>query len=144
MSSVLNIVILVNTILFVLLSLIHIYWLFGGQLGIDKAIPKKENGEYSFWPGKAMTLAVAVGLLFFAFITFSFIKFGNYSIEFPFKIYAMWFIVIIFYLRSVGDFKHIGFFKKTKNTVFSKYDTKIYNPLSVYIATSSLFIMVIS
>ncbi len=57
--------------------------------------------------------------------------------------YGSWIIPIIFILRSVGDFKYVGFFKKVKQTTFGKLDTKIYSPLSAFIGTVGVLIEII-
>ena len=48
-------------------------------------------------------------------------------------IYSGWTIVIIFLLRSVGDFNMVGIFKKIKGTKFAKYDSMVYVPLCLFI-----------
>ena len=43
--------------------------------------------------------------------------------------YGLYVVVTVFFLRSIGDFNYVGFFKKIKNTQFAKNDTKYFSPL---------------
>lgn len=33
--------------------------------------------------------------------------------------------------RAVGDFNHVGFFKRRKATTFARLDTRLYSPLAL-------------
>ncbi|MDP2037388.1 MAG: DUF3995 domain-containing protein, partial [Ignavibacteria bacterium] len=55
--------------------------------------------------------------------------------------FGMWSIVAIFFLRAIGDSNVTGFSKKVKGTIFAKYDTNFYSPLCLYLASSSLIII---
>lgn len=131
---------LINTLLIVLffiflsLSLIHIYWVFGGELGLKNAIPTtKENENMNFKPSAFATALVALFLLAFAcfyliqvdFITFKLPKWTKYF---------LWILPIIFLIRAIGEFKYVGFFKSIKSTLFAKWDTKLFSPLCLFIS----------
>jgi len=120
-------------VLFVLLSLLHFYWVFGGKKGLDKALPTDNNGNKVFNPGKIETSIVGFGLLLFAL--YYFLKVGNLKTELPRVIldYSGWIISSVFILRTIGDFKYVGFFKKIKNTEFGRFDTKYFTLLSLII-----------
>lgn len=135
-----NILIGINTIVFLILSCVHIYWAFGGRWGFASAIPTTIDKKPIFTPGKFATLVVAFGLFFFVVITVSHAEIFNYWIGYNYIKIGMWGIIIIFYLRAIGDFNQIGFFKKIKNTAFANNDTKYYSPLCLYLGTSSLII----
>ena len=102
-------------ITFLVISIIHFYWLFGGLKGLNKALPTDEKGKRVLHPGKIETIIVSLGLLFFSFYYFT--KVGIFEIELPqlIALYSGWIISAIFILRAVGDFKYVGFFKKIKN-----------------------------
>jgi hypothetical protein len=58
-----------DAIIFFVLSLLHVYWLFGGKGGINSVVPTKGNtNDKIFTPSAISTLVVAVGLLLFGLI----------------------------------------------------------------------------
>lgn len=127
-------------IVFLVISIIHFYWVFGGLKGLNKALPTDEKGKRVLNPGKIETSIVGLGLLFFAFYYFT--KIGMFEIELPQFIvgYSGWIISSIFILRAIGEFKYIGFFKKIKNTEFGKLDTKYFSILSLTIGIIGILI----
>ena len=131
------------TIIFLIISIIHFYWVFGGTKGLDKALPTGKNGKRVLNPGKIETSIVGIGLLFFAFYYLT--KIGILEIELPKLIadYSGWIISSIFILRAVGEFKYVGFFKKIKNTEFGKFDTKYFSTLSLTIGMIGILIEII-
>jgi len=127
-----------NTVIFIALGAIHFYWGVGGK-AYAAAIPTQESGEKLFQPGTSVTIIVAIGLLSFGFIMLAannlfpwmpktFVKWGMYT------------IATIFLLRSIGEFRYIGFFKRIKTTDFAKKDTLIYSPLCLYLGVSTFLI----
>ena len=125
---------IITALIFLALSAIHVYWAFGGGRGFEAALPTMD-GKLLFTPSRAMTLFVAAGLFAFASIVFGVL--GVWGSQIPnwiFK-FAVWGIAAIFYLRALGDFRYVGFFKRIKNTLFFiKQDTLFYSPLCVLIA----------
>ncbi|HPI55379.1 MAG TPA: DUF3995 domain-containing protein [Chryseolinea sp.] len=135
------ILVAINTIIFLTLSGIHFYWMSGGKRGSVSALPSNPSTqELLFKPSIMATLIVAGGLLLFAIITL-----GN-LISFPFNIDQRYFhwgnlaISVIFFIRAIGDFKYIGFFKNIKETLFAKMDSKFYSPLCLTISAIGLAI----
>ncbi|MBV6716467.1 DUF3995 domain-containing protein [Paenibacillus chitinolyticus] len=125
-----------------LISILHIYWAYGGRWGIGAAIPSKA-GEYkpAFKPGKSGTLFVAVFLLMVCFIL---LMQGGYIDQFPANPLSRSGCIVcasVFFLRAVGDFRHIGFFKKVKHTVFARNDTWLYSPLCLYVALTCTILL---
>ena len=132
---------LFNAIIFVLLSLLHFYWLLGGKWGINSVVPSKEkSADKLFKPSAFSTIVVAVGLL-----AFGLIELGNTGIfsDWMAVKYFRWgnlLIAFIFLVRAIGDFKYIGFFKKVKGTLFAKNDSRYFAPLCLFISITSVFI----
>ncbi|MEK6782971.1 MAG: DUF3995 domain-containing protein [Bacteroidota bacterium] len=133
---------LINSLIFFSLSVLHFYWLFGGTWGMDSVIPtNKKSTDKLFKPSHLSIIVVAIGLLVFAII-----EIGNtdiFSNKLKLK-YFQWgnlFIAFIFTIRAVGDFSHVGFFKRVRDSSFAKNDTRYYSPLCLYIATTSLLIV---
>lgn len=126
--------VLINTSIFIFLSFLHVYWAMGGTRGTNAVIPVLEGDDKPFEPGPLMTLAVAAGLGLFAFIMIGNLDIFKAYVSLTFFKYATLVIGIIFTLRAIGDFKYIGFFKKTAGTLFAKNDTRYYSPLCLAIA----------
>jgi hypothetical protein len=133
--------VLINTIIFTLIAIIHVYWAFGGPWGMHSALPTKSDGNLSFEPHPIVTLGVALGLWLFALITLGNLGLWDASLDRAYIKYGTWAITAIFALRALGDFRYVGFFKTTKNTVFAKQDTRFYTPLCVVIASISAAIL---
>lgn len=119
--------------IFIALSVVHFYWAFGGKRGFKKSIPTV-NGRPTLNPGPIITIIVALGLFGFGVITYllgftdlSTMKYGSLVV------YAGWCVSVIFFIRAVGDFKTVGFFKKIRTTDFGRYDTKFYSPLCLFL-----------
>jgi len=121
--------ILLASVLLVL-SLIHVYWAFGGKAGLRVAVPHIDN-QAAFKPGSAITFVVAIILLGLASLM---LLLSHFQYALPERIavlakYSGYAVSIVFFLRSVGDFKLVGFFKKVKQSRFATLDTYLYNPL---------------
>ncbi|WP_416148425.1 DUF3995 domain-containing protein [Salipaludibacillus sp. HK11] len=122
-----------------LISFVHFYWLFGGRRGLNAVLPEKVEGGKSFSPRWIETLIVALGLLVVALILL--IQY-DLILFFQPNMFTKLFCIIftfVFLMRAIGDFKHLGIFKKVKHTTFSKYDTRLYNPLCLYLALTFTF-----
>lgn len=134
---------LVLSFVFLILSSIHFYWLFGGNLWLDRVIPTKENQDTVIKIPLIATLFS--GLFLLAFSAVYFIKSGwvewTYSVALPIKIY--WFLPVLFTLRAIGDFRYLGFFKKVKSTKFAQADSKVFAPLCLGIGITGFLIQLI-
>jgi Protein of unknown function (DUF3995) len=136
---------IINTVIFLALSGLHIYWGFSSLFGKKdinmSAVVPEINGKAAFKPSTFATFIVAIWLLGFAklsgFNLIPSISFQYFSSIIPWGNLA---IAIIFLVRAVGDFKMVGFFKKIKNTKFAKNDTKYYSPLCILISICAFII----
>lgn len=111
------------------LSLLHFYWVTGGQWSLHDALPQDDSGKAIFQPSRFASFMVGLGLLsmsFFFAVESQWIHF--FMPKYVLK-YAPFIIGGIFILRSIGDFNYVGFFKKSRNTRFAQKDTKFYSPL---------------
>ncbi len=131
-------------LIFVVLGGFHFYWLFGGSWGLKKVIPTKNNDSYALSTPKLATLMVGLVLVSFGLIYL--IKSGLVNILLPSWVtsYMYWIVPSIFILRAIGDFNYVGFFKRIKQTEFSKADSKIFSPLCLVIGILGLLIQLIS
>ena len=124
---------LVLILIFVFLSVVHLYWAFGGKNWKTATIPTNSNNKPLIKPGAFDCLAVAAGLLCFGFFIAA--RSGIIVAILPAWLsrWGLWVISAIFLLRAIGDFKYLGFFKTVKNTQFGKMDTIFYSPLCLLI-----------
>ncbi len=128
-------------LIFLFLSLVHLYWVFGGKWGTEGVYPTPDVQTPPKNPGIVPTLIVAIGL--FGFGVFYLIKVKIIIAELPFWLekYGLWFLLAIFAVRTIGDFKYVGFFKKIKNTRFGQNDTKYFAPLCLIISFLIVFLL---
>ncbi|MBT3316114.1 MAG: DUF3995 domain-containing protein [Anaerolineae bacterium] len=130
------------TLSIILLSLgtLHIYWALSGTWGISYAVPTT-NGKALFKPSSLAKIFVAQ-----AFFTASLIVMGRIGllikfIQLPFIFYwGTWGIAAVFLLRTIGEFKYIGFFKRYRTSRFASLDTRFYSPLCLFIAIGAFLV----
>ena len=134
--------VVINTVIFILLSSIHFYWAFGGKLWYDDVLPTSSNGLHKLTPSMAASLMIALGLLFLALITLGNQGLFDKYISRKYFRYGILIITMLFLLRAIGDFRFIGFFKTVKRTRFGINDTQIFSPLCLFISVVSLLIFV--
>ena len=127
-------------LIFILLGLIHFYWIFGGKWALEKALPTKEIGEKAIEPTKIATAIVGIGLISFGLLYLTKSSLIDFQIPNWIMTYGSWIIPVIFILRAIGDFKYVGFFKKIKSTNFGKADSKIFSPLCLTIGIIGILI----
>ncbi|MED1722336.1 DUF3995 domain-containing protein [Brevibacillus parabrevis] len=132
-------VVLSAAIILAVLSLLHVYWAFGGRWGSTAAIPvTAHDSRPLFRPGKIGTLIVA-GLLLFA--DYLLLAQSGYLAPLIAPALIQWgciFGTAAFFLRAVGDFRYVGFFKKVRHTVFGRQDTRLFTPLCLWLGMAFL------
>ncbi|MBI40369.1 MAG: hypothetical protein CMF59_12270 [Leptospiraceae bacterium] len=131
---------LLTGILFGFLASLHIYWALGGKWASRKTIPVRPDGAPLFQPGKMATLLVALllGLSAAYFLT----GWGRVHDFSDFWSIPAWIIVAAFFLRSIGEFKYVGFFKRIRGSDFARMDTFVYSPLCLLISGGVAHFMV--
>lgn len=136
-----NILIFIVVSILVAIACLHFYWAMGGQKWGDIVIPEMPGGGTPmFEPPPLITALVGVLLLDIAF--FVLVDVG--WLPFPYFLKWIHYLVIlagvIFVIRSIGDFKYTGFFKRIRDTKFAYYDTRIFSPLCLFLGLSILLI----
>ena len=131
------------SIILIALGMIHFNWVIGGKFGFKESLPTNESGERVLNPKKIDSAIVGIGLTIFG--VFYVFKSGLVEYALPEWImkYGSWIIPIIFILRSIGEFKYVGFFKRVRNTNFAKLDTKFFSPLCLIIGITGILIQLI-
>ncbi len=131
---------LINGSILAVLGILHLYWMAGGRWGFAQAVPSNEVGERVVHPGPLASAVVAIGLLGFALYCFSIGLDFPLSLPFAADKWGIWVLAGIFTLRSIGDFRYVGFFKKVKNTEFGRLDTRWYTPLCAWLGLTSFWL----
>jgi Protein of unknown function (DUF3995) len=126
---------IINTIIFLTIAGFHFYWAFGGKFGSQAVVPAIE-GKSVFQPSALATIIVALAMLVGAFLSW---KPHPHSCA-KTLIYGNLAIGIVFFIRAIGDFKYVGFFKKVKGTLFAENDSRYYSPLCLLVSGIAFFI----
>jgi hypothetical protein len=122
-----------TAVLFTLMGLVHLYWAAGGSVGKSVPIPERD-GRPTFRPRPAGTAGVA-GLLFAAaLVVLARLGLGAPSFLERWAGWGTGLLAVVFGLRSIGDFRLVGFFKQVRGTTFARWDSWLFSPLCVVIA----------
>jgi hypothetical protein len=110
------------------LSLLHVYWAFGGEAGKRAAIPEL-HGERAFNPSPVSTLLVALVLLLAALVVL-----GRGGLYTPFLTPDLFkwptlLLAFAFAARAIGDLRLVGFTKQVRGTTFARWDSALFSPL---------------
>ncbi|MCE7044448.1 DUF3995 domain-containing protein [Dyadobacter sp. CY312] len=125
---------LLNAAVFLLLAMLHLYWMIGGNWGYHAAIPTDGNGRKLFRPGPVATFAVALGLILFALVNILLAGLLPPVMPKEYLRISLMIIAGIFLLRAIGDFRYVGFSKRFRKTRFAEMDSKFYSPLCLVLA----------
>ena len=125
---------------FAAIALIHVYWAFGGSLGGEAAVPRAPAAAGAdprmprppaFVPTRSATLAVAAALTAVALLVA--LQAGWFGPSLPHGTVraAIGVVAALMFLRAVGDFRLVGFFKRATDSRFARLDNWFYSPLCV-------------
>ncbi|WCL49663.1 DUF3995 domain-containing protein [Leptospira sp. GIMC2001] len=128
-------------LIFFSLGLLHFFWAMGYKWGFEKALPRKENGSFLFYPKRKESLAIGIFLSLFALFYLLQTGIGFYTLSERIFSIGSWIIIAVFGLRSIGEFKYVGFTKRIRNSEFSKLDTMFYSPLCLLITALAFFVL---
>ncbi|MDF2684113.1 MAG: conserved hypothetical rane protein [Brevibacillus sp.] len=126
--------ILSSATILLFLSMLHLYWVVGGKWGLEAAIPRTEDDTRRlFSPGKAATVGVALLILFASYLLLAQSGFLYALLSEKLIRWGCIFCAGVFFLRAVGDFRYVGFFKRVRQTRFARNDAWIYCPLCLWL-----------
>jgi len=121
------------------LGALHVFWAVRNRYTDSVMIPKV-GGKPSFIPTRRSTVLVAVAL--FAGCTVALAQGHVIETGAP-----AWLIQggayvagTMFALRSIGEFRLVGFFKRVRGTDFARWDTWLFSPLSALIGSAFLYL----
>jgi hypothetical protein len=125
---------------FAAIALIHVYWAFGGSLGGEAAVPRARVAPGAdpsaarppaFVPTRAATLAVAAALAIVALLLALQAGWFGASLQHGALRAVIGVVAAAMFLRAIGDFRLVGFFKRRTDTRFAQLDTWFYSPLCI-------------
>jgi hypothetical protein len=131
-----TIIVAAGALVLLFVSGIHLFWAFGGTWGGRAAVPENAGGELAFKPGPLETAAVAALLLAACYFL---LAEGELLFEWHTNVLTEWGSILcaaVFGIRTVGDFRYFGLFKRYKSSRFAKYDTWLYSPLCLFLAAA--------
>lgn len=126
-------------VILLLLSGLHVYWAFGGRWGFEAAIPVVE-GRPLFRPGPIAALVVAALLALAAVLVAGRLLWHSSSWAWAF-FWGSCGVSTVFFVRAVGDFRLLGFFKRVRGTRFAELDSRVFSPLCLAIALLTLAVL---
>lgn len=118
---------LILSLVFLALGALHFYWAGGGRWAASAAIPQRE-GRPLFVPGKWATVAVGLVLCACAGLVLARAQGRQQA---TWLCYAL---AVVLLLRAIGDFRFVGFFKRSRGSRFAELDTRLYSPLCLALA----------
>lgn len=125
------------SLVFAVLSALHLFWAAGGRSGLALAIPEEE-GAPVFRPSALATVGVAAALALAAVLVAA-RALANVGGGAGILIQAGCFgVAALFLLRALGDFRYVGAFKKIRGTRFARWDSLVYTPLCLLLGGATL------
>ena len=126
---------------FLALATVHLYWVCGGR-GLKLGAVPQVAGRPAFVPSPGMTLAVALALSTCALLVAGTVGWLPIPIPQRFFCWLVFALALVFLARAIGDFRLVGFFKKTHDSAFARLDTRVFSPLCLAIALGLLWVAV--
>lgn len=130
----------ISAIILLGISVIHVYWAFGGKWAMDAVLPQTQNEALVFKPGMSMTLLVALVFATAALLPLALLNVNSLNFSPQVLRGGIAATVIVFGLRAMGEFRYVGFFKKIKDTTFGRNDTRYFSPLCLFVSLINIFI----
>lgn len=132
---------------FIVIAAFHVYW----ALATDRmnssgagAIPTRADGTPLLRPGRAGTLGVALLLVISSLLvlhTAGLLELPGHAIAYR---KATWLLAMALVLRTIGDFKYVGLFKRERQTRFAALDTRIYTPLCGALGAGVIYLILVT
>jgi hypothetical protein len=122
------------SMVFAILSLLHLYWAAGGRWGVMEAVPEVAR-KPAFTPGPVACIVVA--LLLAAAAAIVSLRAGLWQLASApgwLALAGTWTVAAVMALRAIGDGKLIGFSKRVRGTPFARWDSRLYSPLCLLLA----------
>jgi hypothetical protein len=152
MATITEIALMLSAAVLGIAALWHFYWAFGGTKGLAVAVPEKPaapgnegtggegtGGGPLFVPSTLSTVIAATAIasiaaLYAAMATGVF----NGTAYSRLAALATGVLGLVFIVRAIGDFNHVGFFKRNTGSPFAVADSRYYSPLCLFLGASGL------
>lgn len=134
-----TLVLILVEFVFFIIALTHIYWAIS-ITNIPKKVIPHINDNPVFIPMRSVTFLVGIIFILLAIFILAMAN-GCYggSLNWFYNFIGSC-LALIFFARSIGDFKFVGFLKKIKNSQFAFYDTRYWSPLCFLLAFLLLYL----
>ena len=134
----------------VLIAVLHVHWAVGGRWGRAAAVPARRvvpasarpDERPAFTPTSLATAAVAALVFLAALAPLGAVGLVPLPVPSAFTHVGVWLRAAALLLRTVGDFRYVGVFKRVRGTRFAKLDTRLYTPLCLLLAALALNVAV--
>ncbi|HXG86212.1 MAG TPA: DUF3995 domain-containing protein [Pyrinomonadaceae bacterium] len=126
-------------VIFAILSCFHLCWAAGGRFGGSAAIPT-DGGERLLNPTPFGTILVAAALFAAMLVVLGRLKIWGAFVPSWIFYSGTWIISLLFLLRTIGDFRYVGYFKSVTDTNFTHWDTILFSPLCLFIGIVAFLI----
>ncbi len=117
------------------LAALHLAWAGGVRWGLAAALPQV-NGRPAFQPGRVATVGVALALGVLGAI---FLSLGGVVVM-PWASGLALLAAVVLSVRTVGDFRLVGLFKRVRVGPFASNDSLLYTPLCFSLAAALLWL----
>jgi hypothetical protein len=91
-------------------------------------------------PTAAQSFAVAAGLGVAALVIAAAAGWISVPVSAGLLRWAAYGVAAVFVLRAIGEFRHVGFFKRNRGSRFARLDSWLYSPLCVLIAAGAFLV----
>ena len=128
-----HLIIILLTLTLSIITAIHIYWFFGGERGLDAALPndieaiKKQFSTPMIHFLKGLFLSPIIVVLIFLILSLT----DYFPLLDPHKQSIYFWFSIIFIVRALLGWSVIN--RVTKKDLFIFYNTRLYSPISFFI-----------
>ena len=116
-----------------IIALLHFYWSFGGQYGVQSVAPKPV-GEDEIKIPRALAFIVGCLIMLLGVLAIFLAIENNLDKQYESSIGYLVSVVVV--VRAIGEFRYLGFFKKIYNSSFAKKDTFFFSPLCLILGIS--------
>ena len=123
----------------VALSLVHVYWLVGGEGGRLAAIPEID-GTPVFQPSTLSTFMVAMGSAMCTLLIAATAGILTLPLSHAVLAWLTRALAVVLLIRAIGDFRLVGFFKRIRDSRFARLDTVVYSPLCLALAIGAAIV----
>ncbi len=134
-----RVIALALAITFAILAAMHVGWAIRGT-GKSAAVPVRPDGSQLFTPGPVPTLAVAALLVLASAIVLA--RAAIIGLPVPPSLIRLgtWGVAATFALRTIGEFKYVGLFRRVRGTTFATWDARLFTPLCALVAVGTAWV----